>query len=743
LAKAKRWQQVLQGMRSGSLEVGSRRPIESVPVWATPEVVTGGFVTGNLLAGGPLCEHELAMMEGLGGGIERGRQLINEYFLAAEGLAVLAEWLHNGRYEIQVPEEGALLVVAWLLEQEQPAAAAAVIQEISPFFDRLRFYPVPSDESRVASTEVSVQTAGEATMALNRIADHPGYCVQREMICVWTPLMDRLVDLLLETVEGDPPDLARDDCGHPLPVDAKGRFPVVGGWPCKRIQPGWTNRVLDLLEEYHRLRHDHRLCMKPDRPDDNFCQLRDALDRVLPDMRRLQPREVGRIRMILARYLAKHGQPGSEKRLRLRARQALAVAAPLHSQLAKVIARRLEGLPQDVGIADPAPFLEPVSVKELADAIPERPLPKSIAWKVSRAQRDSIANLVSKGILTSGESLALVLPCLTAEIHALGISDESLRRVHTDLYRAFRKRRSLLLLNLESQVRLEELPWVSATEAWRFQNQETRGVAAAALKEVSTITLSCFPQAILPNRLVRELSNLAAQAGLDLPLVEEIAADIFMGRFGPKFLTAAKAAAQELSGTLYDTYYQADFAAIDKMTVPPVTKPLFGIWGREEEPFGELCSKRANVSNSKRHGVAANGMVIEQQQILTTQNLSVLMKGLNLPVDRLAAAHRCWRWIIRRLRQRTPHHHARLIMVKNTAYAWRQMVYFLSGLTKADQMVFVMNMRAGLYKEPETLRLTVAPAIRGLDLALNASPPHSSPDARLFLGWTTGRHWLI
>jgi hypothetical protein len=82
-------------------------------------------------------------------------------------------------------------------------------------------------------------------------------------------------------------------------------------------------------------------------------------------------------------------------------------------------------------------------------------------------------------------------------------------------------------------------------------------------------------------------------------------------------------------------------------------------------------------------------------------------------------------------------------MVKNTAYAWRQMVYFLSGLTKADQMVFVMNMRAGLYKEPETLRLTVAPAIRGLDLALNASPPHSSPDARLFLGWTTGRHWLI
>lgn len=734
-AKADQWQKVLQGMYSGSFEVGSRQPIASVPTWATPEVVTGGFVTGNLMAGGALSEHELAILEGLGCAAEHGRQIINEFFLTAQGIAILTEWLHTGRYEITVPEEGALLVVAWLLEHEQPDAAASIIQQISPFFDRLRFYPVPADEPSIASTEVSIQTTREAIAALNAVKAQKNYSVQKEMICVWTPLMDRLVDLLLETVEGDSPDLSCDESGNPLPVDANGRFPVVGGWPCKRIQPGWTNRVLDLLEEYHRLRHEHRLCLKPDRPDDNFCQLRDVLDRVLPDLRRLQPRDVGRIRMILARYLAKHGQPGSEKRRRLRTQQAQSVAAPFHSQLAQVVARRLKDLPQDLGMSDPAPFVEPVSTEELSVAIPNQPLPESIAWKVARAQRDSLANLVAKGIISSGESLALLLPKVTAEINALGIADEPLRRLHTELYRSFRKRRSLLLLNLESQVRLEELPWVSATKPWRSKTQETRTVAAVALKEISAITLSSFPEAIVPNRLVRELASLAKQADLDLPLVEEIAADIFMGEFGPKFLKAAKAAADELKGTLYQTYYQADFVAISKMESSTAKQTL--------DPFSQLCSKRAEPDADPRRRVAANGMVIEQQQILTTQNLSVMMRGLNLPVQRLAAAQHCWRWIVRRLRQRTTCYHARLIKVKNTAYAWRQMIYFLSGMPQTAQMEFLIYMRSMIQREPERLRQAVGPAIRGLNLAMIGSSPQSSDDAKLFLGWTTDKHWLI
>ena len=56
--KIAKWLDVIAGMLGGALRVGSRKPIGHAPVWATPEVVTGGFVTGKLLAGGTLADHE-------------------------------------------------------------------------------------------------------------------------------------------------------------------------------------------------------------------------------------------------------------------------------------------------------------------------------------------------------------------------------------------------------------------------------------------------------------------------------------------------------------------------------------------------------------------------------------------------------------------------------------------------------------------------------------------------------------
>lgn len=47
-----RWQQVIGNLLQGTVEYGSRTPIAEIPGWVTLEVVTGGFATGNLLAGG-------------------------------------------------------------------------------------------------------------------------------------------------------------------------------------------------------------------------------------------------------------------------------------------------------------------------------------------------------------------------------------------------------------------------------------------------------------------------------------------------------------------------------------------------------------------------------------------------------------------------------------------------------------------------------------------------------------------
>src|SRR5688572_18257999 len=103
--KVERWTQVLQGMLSGALQVGSRVPVAGVPAWATLEVVTGGFATGYLLAGSDLQPHErapLGRLPGVPGGGERAA--LNAYFLTDAGLAELQDRLASGRYRVQLPE---------------------------------------------------------------------------------------------------------------------------------------------------------------------------------------------------------------------------------------------------------------------------------------------------------------------------------------------------------------------------------------------------------------------------------------------------------------------------------------------------------------------------------------------------------------------------------------------------------------------------------------------------------------
>jgi hypothetical protein len=105
-----------------------------------------------------------------------------------------------------------------------------------------------------------------------------------------------------------------------------------------------------------------------------------------------------------------------------------------------------------------------------------------------------------------------------------------------------------------SQIRIEELPWVAALEQHRKQSADERVVAEQALEEISTLTLTAFPHAILPNKLLQELRALIKGAGLDVPLVDELAADIFMGQFSTNFMRAAQIAATLLHRSPYAVY---------------------------------------------------------------------------------------------------------------------------------------------------------------------------------------------
>jgi len=145
--------------------------------------------------------------------------------------------------------------------------------------------------------------------------------------------------------------------------------------------------------------------------------------------------------------------------------------------------------------------------------------------------------------------------------------------------------------------------------------------------------------------------------------------------------------------------------------------------------------------------VARNGMVIEQAQILTTHNLAELFGALDLEAelrpDLRDMAERCFLWLFRRQQVRSKKRHAKLIMLKQTAYAWRQMIFFLSRLPHDEAGRFITWAENHLQQKPDPFRARFIPALRGLALVYGGGSLDDATDKPRFLGWTQGRHWLL
>lgn len=724
--KAARWQAVIAGLAGGTLTVGSRTPVAGTPAWVTLEVVHGGFATGRHLAETPLRDDERALVPpGFPLG-EGERERLNLWFLSDDGLAKLREALRAGTFRVEVPEDAALPVVAWLLGNGHDEAALDLVAELRPWLGRLRLAPVLGVPPRPSSALVHVATAGEVACGLREKKTPPRIAVMRETLGTWLPLLDRLVQLWCDTVEGDLPGLAREG----------GTSTVTGGWPCRRWPSDWTERRTAWLADYDAAASDPAAQRPQPQAKSTLARLRALLLRCEDGSGQLTGRDVGWIRRLLADHNARHGAPGSAARTSLRAEQARVAGLPLHADVAHAVAGRLSQYPSDGGIPSADAVLEPA----------DREVP-SLVRKVERALEAPAEELVARGIIGSAEVLARVLPQITAQVVAADLGDTALSGLLAQAYAAFRRRRSLLLLNLESQVRFRELPWIAASQ--RACPAPDGGAAAGAaarqaLEEVTLLAVSGFPQTIVPNPLVSEMTALVRQAGLDLPLVEEVAADIFMGTFTRKWRRAAAVASTAMAGTLYARYYGL---------------PSPGTWaggdpeeGRVASDFAALCASRAaearpggNRGTDHRYGigqVAVNGTIIEQGQILTTHNLAALVNGLALR-DRVAPlapglADRAFDTALSLLYADRGNRHAQLQAVKNAAFAWRQGIYFLSLCDRPSQEHAVQRLLdTGPGRQARQVIDGLAYAVAGGTFGPDGVAP-GRPVRRRLLGWSSG-----
>lgn len=424
-----------------------------------------------------------------------------------------------------------------------------------------------------------------------------------------------------------------------------------------------------------------------------------------------------RVSAAIASMIAKRGEPGSAELAALRSAQSRIAESPSHASLAHDAAERLRAtginLTGDpLGLLDGAPGMSLRSVRSV----------------VKQATHAPVSDLLRGGVIRSAEMFSELAPQLTAVTVAGRYEDPIAGRLAKRVYLAFAKRRSVLLLNHESQVTVSAIPWFEALEQ-AASDDRGAGLAKAQAIELASLGMRYFAGTPVPNSMIRELTRLLASAGQDAPLTYELASDIFMGSFSPVFQRAAQKAASVVEGTLYSRYYGVDYSSIRRFATkaeaqrfskkPRVSVPL----------FDALVRDRAGVKDSGWLGVAVNGTIIEQAQIVTTQNLAQLVQiGVHLDwIEQARAAWRTTRAHLSKAAGSKPLHHR-----KNAAFAWRQTVFYLS-LSSTEE---VDDFLAG------ALTLGASPEIaewcdRILDgLRAVVADSGTAPDP--FLGWFAG-----
>jgi hypothetical protein len=744
--KADQWKQTFSGMISGALSVGSRKPTNA-PVWVTLKVLSGGFASGEYMAS------------------LQPEDIPNSEFLNIEGASRLGEMLDTGLYRIEVPENGALLVVIWLLRRGCVTEAESIINEISPWFDTLRFYPKQAETPLDVTPVISVQCAGDACkMMKDNLANCSNPSIPRirnvmsseRSASNWIPLKKDLLCLFSKTLECEhsPMYKVSPENGkvmfEQILVDGKTILKRVNiiheecskndgsqgcGWPFQQYPEGWLQEATMLYNRYedivckedlelaewkkiYSVEHLNKSVRNKGTVADMIKILKVC---VKQGTKELSGRQVGLIRSILSGSNTKRGNPSSEtfniSFYRLEVTN--------NSCYIKEMIDRLSKYDQSCG-------LELETINNLMVDCEYGQMPASMRSKIDRLRIGTVSDLLESGIITSSEVIGHLIPSLVAQTTTMCIDDITLRRLYYALKIAFSKRRSLLLLNLQSQVVISELPWmkqlishcnvVATTDAHKKASRDT-------LELVVCETLSHFPQTIIPNILIKSLKELAVASGLSIHFVNEIAADIFEGRFVQKYVSAVRKASVVLKGTLYERYYNLNF---------PTEEDVFGV----DDLINKCISLSGCESSNRWRPISDNGRILEQEQILTSHNLAGLYDALGLS-DKLNGyklARKTWMWILKSLNNIPEDYKSMLQMYKNIAYAWRQLIFYIS-TARGDYNIIAelsWDLAKSMKKDHNRYMKFYLHFLQPLDNCLNGKISDTQ-----VLGWVNGTHPLM
>ncbi len=730
-SRQQRFRGVLKEALAGRLHVGSRTPLKDVPAWVTIEVAHGGFATGKLSAEAELSPFEvkrLADIDEGSGRMSQGmqREALNFYYAGPDGRRELLALMQSRRAEITLPEHAILPVIARLCELGRLGEAEDIWREVHGFAARLRMFPLPLPPERIVpegeSAPAVLRTAAEVAKSLR--GKRPNRSMQglKEAVLVWAPFTDEVVTLLLRASE------VSTSLQH-LAAYAKvglGREEMAAACDVGARTPAdWEQKAQRLLSRYAQLLQEHPLCKKVRKPGESLPKFVQRLKRAIENG--MDPALAKDCARLIMHWSAKHGLPGGPRHRRLRQEQEAPCLPSLYADRAHAVAARIADTPEGAGLRSLEAALAPMARAEATEfgVLVGEPVPAMIARALEQCIEAPLETHLAEGRVSSAEVLAAHLTETVAIEFASAIEDPILRSLAKGTYVAFRRRRSVLLQNLERQVQLEELPWMKAI------TEEASGAERrmAPFSRAAQMALDAFPGTPFPNPLLREFARLHPDP--KAPWVEEIAADIFEGRFSAKWVAAGRRAGEIFGGTLYARYYGVPYDEVAVMDPSVDDGPA---------AFVRVCQRLAG-GGSAQFSAAANGRIIEQALVVTGGNLALAVRaggehgalGGNAQERLRSWTEGAFMTAITSQGVVSPERRERLLGQRRAASAWRQMVAFLALLDGGTQLEFLDSGK-------ETIGRLSRPNLRafwddvhdGLVSAYRAGSTHGPAP---FLGW--------
>lgn len=334
-------------------------PVNEAPEWLSRERLPGGFISDELQAGGEIqaWERQAFLQHSC-----PDRESLNRFFLGNSGRQTLVEHYHRGAFQVEQPEEGALMSLALL---DFPTEIPSLLE---PYFKKVRFYPrllqtgflePPTGQCfRFSCGEVLESLEGyELPLEVRR---------KRESLTLWRPLFHRLLALLEETREE--------------------------GWPFQRYPAGWTAKARELINQIENQISGDVLCAYPHRADSDFCRLLSNLTTACEEPAALTGRDVTFCKGLLEDTLRKRGQ------------------------LQPTVPSELPGDEVLRAVAEAQEYLKEFPPQSGFTGSPEwlSGLPRTVRRKVLRARQDTPRRLREIGLISSLETLEELAPRLVS-----------------------------------------------------------------------------------------------------------------------------------------------------------------------------------------------------------------------------------------------------------------------------------------------------------------------------------------